>query len=115
MVYHRTRSVLLIHSTTDKAVLPEQSSQFAKLYKKAGASAELVLIQEAPHAFWNYMPWFEDTINRAGTFLNRVANQRSESQFSGSDFQKLRRLEGSWRGSNGGQNAFYERYHFVNE
>src|SRR5207244_7889228 len=72
-------SILLIHSTTDKAVLPEQSSQFAKLYKKAGASAELVLIQEAPHAFWNYMPWFEDTMNRAGTFLHRVANQRSES------------------------------------
>jgi hypothetical protein len=58
------------------------------LYNKAGASAELVLIQKAPHAFWNYMPWFEETMNRAGTFLHRVANQRSESQFSGSDFQK---------------------------
>lgn len=93
----------------------EQSTQFAKLYRNAGVPAELVLIQKAPHAFWNYAPWFEDTMNRAGTFFHHVADQLAESQFSRSDFQKLRWLEGRWRGSEGGENAFYERYHFVND
>jgi hypothetical protein len=40
-------------------VLPEQSSQLAKLYRKAGAKAELVFIEQAHHAFWNYNPWFK--------------------------------------------------------
>jgi beta-lactamase class D len=73
-------SVLLIHSTTDESVLPEQSSRFAELYRKAGSPVELVLIQKAPHAFWNYVPWFEDTMNRAATFFHRVANQLSNAQ-----------------------------------
>jgi hypothetical protein len=62
--------------------LPEQSSTFAELYRKAGCHAELVLLPKAPHPFWNYMPWFEDTINRAAAFFHRVANQLSENQFS---------------------------------
>jgi hypothetical protein len=32
-----------------------------------------------------------------------------------SDFQKLRWLEGTWRGSDGRQNVFYERYLLVND
>jgi acetyl esterase/lipase len=108
-------SILLMHGTADESVLPEQSSRFAELYRKAGGQAELVLIPKAPHPFWNYMPWFEDTMNRAGTFLYRVAREVSESRFSQSDFQKLRWIEGAWRGSDGGPNAFYEIYHFVND
>jgi pectinesterase len=68
-------SILLIHGTADESVLPEQSSQFAELYRKAGGQVELVLLPKAPHPFWNYTPWFEDTMNRAGTFFHRVANQ----------------------------------------
>jgi pectinesterase len=68
-------SILLIHGTADENVLPEQSSQFAELYRKAGGQVELVLLPKAFHPFWNYTPWFEDTMNRAATFFHRVANQ----------------------------------------
>src|SRR5438093_5896434 len=74
--------ILLIHGTADEAVLPEQSSRFAELYQTAGGQVELVLLPKAPHPFWNYMPWFEDTMNRVAAFLHRVANQLSENQFS---------------------------------
>jgi dienelactone hydrolase len=107
--------ILLMHGTADESVLPEQSSRFADLYSGAGGRVELVLIPKAPHPFWNYMPWFEDTMNRAAAFFHRVASKLSERQFSRSDFQKLRWLEGAWRGSDGGQNAFYESYHFVDD
>jgi len=36
-------------------------------------------------------------------------------EFSQSDFQKLRWLEGTWRGSDGGKGAFYEGYRFIND
>ena len=68
-------AILLIHGAADEAVLPEQSSRFAELYRKAGGDVELVLLPKAPHPFWNYMPWFEDTMNRVGIFFHRVANQ----------------------------------------
>ena len=66
-------AVLLMHGTADENVLPEQSSRFAELYRRAGGQVELVLIQKAPHPFWNYTPWFEDTMNRAAAFFHRVA------------------------------------------
>jgi len=66
-------AILLLHGTADQNVLPEQSSTFAELYRRAGGQVELVLIQKAPHPFWNYVPWFEDTMNRAAAFFQRVA------------------------------------------
>jgi Putative lumazine-binding len=42
-------------------------------------------------------------------------NALSEKEFSLSELQKLRWIEGTWRGSEGGQNTFYERYHFTND
>jgi pectinesterase len=66
--------ILVIHGTADENVLPEQSSTFAELYRKTGGQVELVLLQKAPHPFWNYTPWFEDTVNRAAEFFQRVAN-----------------------------------------
>jgi dipeptidyl aminopeptidase/acylaminoacyl peptidase len=71
-------SILLIHGTADESVLPEQSQRFADLYRKAGGEVELVLIPKAPHPFWNYEPWFEDTVNRAAAFFHRVADERSQ-------------------------------------
>ncbi|MGH9846705.1 MAG: prolyl oligopeptidase family serine peptidase, partial [Blastocatellia bacterium] len=65
--------VLLMHSDADEAVLPEQSSRFAKSYRKAGATVELVFIQQAPHAFWNYRPWFGEAMDHATAFFHRVA------------------------------------------
>jgi pectinesterase len=66
-------SVLLMHGTADENVLPEQSSTFADLYRRVGNQIELVMLQKAPHPFWNYTPWFEDTMNRAAAFFHRVA------------------------------------------
>lgn len=77
--------VLLMHGTADENVLPEQSSTFAELYRKAGGQVELVLLQKAPHPFWNYTPWFEDTINRAAAFFHRVANDLQKGSF---DYQE---------------------------
>jgi len=108
-------AVLLMHGTADENVLPEQSEKFAELYRRAGGQVEVVLLPKAPHPFWNYTPWFEETLNRAAAFFHRDASKLSGNQFSLSDFQKLRWLEGAWRGSDSGQNAFYERYHFVND
>jgi acetyl esterase/lipase len=66
--------VLLMHSDADEAVLPEQSARFAELYRKAGGSAELVIMRRAPHAFWNYKPWFDESMDRAAAFLIRIAS-----------------------------------------
>lgn len=71
-------SVLLMHGTADENVLPEQSSTFADLYRRAGGQVELVLLQKAPHSFWNYSPWSEDAMNRAAAFLHRAANDARE-------------------------------------
>jgi len=65
--------ILLIHGAADEAVLPEQSSRFAELYRKAGGEVELAMLPKAPHPFWNYMPWFEDTMNRAAAFFHHIA------------------------------------------
>jgi len=73
-------SILLIDGTSDAAVLPEQSSQFAELYRKAVGHVELVLLPKAPQPFWNYTPWFEDTMNRASRFFHRVANQAKQTE-----------------------------------
>jgi hypothetical protein len=42
------------------------------------------------------------------------ANNTAQS-FTTADFQKLRWLEGSWRGTGGGIDPFYEKYHFTND
>ena len=39
----------------------------------------------------------------------------TKKEFSQSDFQKLRWLEGTWRGSAGGKDGFYEGYRFIND
>lgn len=68
--------VLLLHGTADDSVPTSQSVEFARRYREAGASAEVGLLPGAPHAFWNYRPWFSKAIDRAATFFLRVAKQR---------------------------------------
>ncbi|MEK6337465.1 MAG: alpha/beta hydrolase [Acidobacteriota bacterium] len=65
--------ILLLHGTDDKNVLPEQSSSFAELYRKAGGQVELVMIEKGPHPFWNYRPWFEEAMNRIADFFHKVS------------------------------------------
>ena len=44
----------------------------------------------------------------------QVNNSKGKTKFTKSDIEKLRWIEGSWRGSNGdGKLIFYENYHFV--
>ena len=40
-------------------------------YKEAGVEAELVSIEEAPHAFWNMEQWFGDTMQRSLEFFKK--------------------------------------------
>lgn len=68
--------VLLLHGTADDSVPTSQSVDFARRYRDAGASAEVGLLPGAPHAFWNYRPWFSKAMDRAATFFQRVAKQR---------------------------------------
>jgi acetyl esterase/lipase len=66
--------VLLMHSRTDEAVRPEQATEFATLYRGAGSAAEVELIAGAPHAFWNYHPWFAPAMDRVAEFFRTMRN-----------------------------------------
>ena len=52
-----------------------------------------------------------------GTFACAQSNNSAgKTNFTKSDFEKLRWLEGTWRGSDAnGQNPFFERYRFVGD
>lgn len=73
-IYHVDASsppVLLIHSESDSVVPFEESVRLARAYAAVDVPAELVQIPDAPHAFWNFTTWFEDTIDRAADFFER--------------------------------------------
>lgn len=72
---------LLIHSQSDRTVPFNQSLQLAARYAETGVLVELVLIPNAPHAFWNYTEWFGDSMDRAAAFFWRHLRAR------GRDFQ----------------------------
>jgi acetyl esterase/lipase len=62
---------LLIHSVADNVVPYEQSVLIARSLAGANVPVELVLIEGAPHAFWNFAQWFDDTMNRAAAFFGK--------------------------------------------
>jgi pectinesterase len=66
--------VLLLHGASDDSVPVSQSLDFAKRYRAAGNAAEIQILPAAPHAFWNYRPWFQPAIDRAAHFFARSAN-----------------------------------------
>jgi acetyl esterase/lipase len=68
--------VLLLHGADDDSVAPSQSIHFAQLYAEAGASPEVHILDNAPHAFWNYYPWFNDSMERAAAFFLQLAKTR---------------------------------------
>lgn len=81
-VNHVTRGgppVLLLHGADDDSVPPSQSVDFVRRYREAGASAEIHILPGAPHAFWNYRPWFSEAMERAASFFLRVAKQKNHS------------------------------------
>jgi acetyl esterase/lipase len=69
--------VLLLHGAKDDSVPTSQSTDFAQFYRKAGGTVELYILPGAPHAFWNYHPWFEDTIERVANFLLEAHQKKS--------------------------------------
>lgn len=71
--------VLLLHGANDDSVPVSQSIEFAKRYREAGASAEVHVLDGAPHAFWNYFPWYADAIERAATFFLSLQHKRTSS------------------------------------
>jgi arylsulfatase A len=61
--------VLLLHGADDDSVPTSQSTSFAEQYRRAGATAEVHILSHAPHAFWNYLPCFNDAMDRAAAFF----------------------------------------------
>ncbi len=62
--------MLLIHSSSDNVVPIEQSLLVIENLGNAGVYSELVLIPNAPHAFWNFEEWFGHTMDKAASFFN---------------------------------------------
>ena len=63
--------ILLIHSKTDPTVPYQMSVDLAAKYGGAGVESELILIEKAPHAFWNFDQWFSDTMQRSRKFFEK--------------------------------------------
>jgi pectinesterase len=61
--------ILLLHGANDDSVPPSQSTEFARRYRDSGGRVELQILPAAPHAFWNYRPWFSPAMDRAASFL----------------------------------------------
>lgn len=76
--------VLLLHGAEDDSVPPSQSTDFAQQYRQAGASAEVYILNGAPHAFWNYHPWFDDAMDRAADFFLQLAKRKKTAPISSS-------------------------------
>ena len=64
--------MLLIHSSSDRVVPYEQSILAIEKLGKAGVYSELILIPDAPHAFWNFEEWFDYTMDKAASFFDEL-------------------------------------------
>jgi acetyl esterase/lipase len=71
--------VLLLHGAADDSVPPSQSIDFAERYRRANAHVELHILGGAPHAFWNYHPWFDESMELAADFFVGLEKKRSGS------------------------------------
>jgi len=62
--------MLLMHSSSDTAVPYEQSLIAVEKFGNVGVYSELILIPDAPHAFWNFEEWFGWTMDKAASFFH---------------------------------------------
>lgn len=69
--------ILLLHGANDDSVPTSQSTEFARRYRDSGGRVELQILPAAPHAFWNYRPWFSAAMDRAAAFLLRAQQHAS--------------------------------------
>ena len=63
--------MLLIHSSNDDLVPYEQSILVIEKLSRMGVYSELVLIPDAPHAFYNFEKWYGYTIDKAASFFQQ--------------------------------------------
>lgn len=61
--------MLLMHSSSDRTVQYEQSLLAVEKLGEVGVYTELILIPDAPHAFWNFDEWFGSTMDKAASFF----------------------------------------------
>ena len=74
-VTHVTASappLLLMHSRTDAEVSYQQSLELKARYEARGRPVELITVEDAPHAFWNYSRWFPEAMVQAIDFFRRT-------------------------------------------
>src|SRR5262249_15123400 len=77
-VQHDAAPILLLHSQADNVVPYQQSVFLRNRYKEVGAQAELYLISDAPHGFWNYTRWFSDSMDRTVALFTRMLARRQQ-------------------------------------
>lgn len=63
--------LLLMHSESDQLVPFTHALELAERYGSTGLPVEVVLIPDAPHAFWNFKDWFGETMDRSAAFFWR--------------------------------------------
>lgn len=57
--------------------------------------------------------WLKRSLNNSQT--SAPVSDSASARFSAAEFQNLRWIEGDWRGTENGQNPFYERYRFAGD
>jgi len=74
--------VLLLHGSDDDSVPVSQSLEFVRRYRDAGSHAQVYVLPDAPHAFWNYRPWFGEAIERAANFFQGLIKEQNSGTLS---------------------------------
>lgn len=64
--------MLLLHGERDNLVPMAQSELLLSKCRGAGVKAELVVMKDGVHAFWNQNQWFGDTMDRAVKFFRET-------------------------------------------
>jgi len=70
-VSSRAAPALLIHSEADTVVNFSDSLMLGVAYGRANVPLDIKLIPDAPHPFWNFNEWFQDSIDAAAIFFHR--------------------------------------------
>ena len=78
-IEHDGPPVLLLHGANDDSVPISQSFNFAEKYRQAGANIQVRILEGAPHAFWNYHPWFDEATGLAADFFLGLESERNNS------------------------------------
>ena len=67
-----------VHGNGDKVVPPSASVNFYNALVQAGATAELHMYAQTPHAWARWPKWIEPTMSQAGVFLRRYLLEEAD-------------------------------------